>query len=260
MNEFKPSFSPEQRSSQSGAEVAEYGEVSRLAVIAVVSAVFSLGTLFWTPFLLVSMVGLVLALVALLVIRMSSLRLVGERLVTIALALTSFSSAFGIVRNVAHDQLLYSEARVQSERWMNLIRDGELNEAFQVRIPKVARRREEQSWEDYYAGNQTARDGREEFYRTSPFKELKEHGRRGQLRFIENVSLKKFGADEQLVIQRFEFTYQDQSQSHSLTMQLALKRRYHEPLNQCHWEWFSEVPIIDREQRQRRQRAAAKQT
>ena len=258
MNEFKPSFSSEREAGPAGDKVAEYGEVSRLAVIAAVCAFFSLGTLFWTPFLLLSMVGFVLALVALLVIRVSSFRLVGGRVATLALVLTSFSSTYGIARNVAYDQLLYSEARVQAEKWMNWVRDGKRNEAFQVRIPKMARRRQGQTWAEYYAGNQTAREGLDEFYRTSPFKELQEHGRRGQLKFLGNVSLKKDGVDEQLVIQKFEFTYQEQGETHSLTMQIALKRRYHERFSHCHWEWFSEVPIIEREQGRRRRRESRK--
>ena len=157
MNEDKPSFSSEREAGPTGDKVAEYGEVSRLAVIAAVCALFSLGTIIWTPFLLLSMVGFVLALFALLVIRDSSLRLVGGRLATVALAVTSFSSTYGIVRNVAYDQLLYSEARVQAEKWMNWVRDGNRNEAFQVRIPKMARRRQGQTWDEYYASNQTAR-------------------------------------------------------------------------------------------------------
>ncbi|MBB75408.1 MAG: hypothetical protein CMJ75_12950 [Planctomycetaceae bacterium] len=254
MNEGKPSFSPERAAGPTGDKVAEYGEVSRLAVIAAGCALLSLGTLFWTPFLLLSMVGFVLALFALLVLRVSSVQLVGGRLATVALAMTSFSSAYGIARNVAYDQLLYSEARVQAKKWLNFVRDGNENEAFQVRIPKMARRRQGQTWEEYYAGNQTAREGLAEFYRTSPFKELKEHGRRGQLRFVGNVSLKKYGADEQLVVQKFEFTYQEQGETRSLTLQIALKRRFHERFSHCHWEWFSEVPIIEREQGARRTR------
>ena len=259
MNESRPSFSSEREAGPAGDKVAEYGEVSRLAVIAAVCSVASLGTVFWTPFLLLSMVGFVLAVVALLVIRVSSLRLVGGGLATGALALTSFSSTYGIARNVAYDQLLYSEARVQAEKWMNLVRDGHVDEAFQVRIPKMARRRKGQTWEEYYASNQTAREGLDEFYRRSPFKELREHGHRGQLRFVGNVSLKKFGADEQLVVQKFEFTYQEQGQTRSLAMQIALKRRYHERFSHCHWEWFSDVPIIEREQEMRRPRKSRQQ-
>ena len=75
MNESKPSFSSEREAGPAGDKVAEYGEVSRLAVIAAVCGFVSLGTVFWTPFLLLSMVGFVLAVVALLVIRVSSLLL-----------------------------------------------------------------------------------------------------------------------------------------------------------------------------------------
>ena len=259
MNESKPSFSSEREAGPAGDKVTEYGEVSRLAVIAAVCGFVSLGTIFWTPFLLLSMVGFVLGVVALLVIRVSSLRLVGGGLATGALALTGFSSTYGIARNVAYDQLLYGEARVQAERWMNLVRDGNVNEAFQVRIPKMARRRQGQTWEEYYASNQTAREGLDEFYRRSPFKELREHGRRGELRFVGNVSLKKYGADEQLFVQKFEFTYQEQGQTRSLTMQIALKRRYHERFSHCHWEWFSEVPIMERDQDMRRPRKSRQQ-
>ena len=245
MNEPNPGFSPEQGTDPDGGQLTEYGEVSKLAVLSGAVSVLSLGTLFWTPFILVSMVGFVLALIAASAIHFSVVRQLGGAVVTGALTLTSFSAVFGLVRQVAYDQLLFNEARLQSEQWMNQIRDGKLNEAFQVRIPQMARRQGGQSWEEYYATNATARDGLARFYQTSPFKELRDHGRRGQLQCVENISIESYGTDEHLVTQRFEFTFVDENQPRTLSMQLALKRRYFERFNRCYWEWDSETPILE---------------
>ena len=244
MDEPKTRFSPEQETTASEGGLAEYGEVSKLAVVSGVVSVLSLGTLLWTPFILVSVVGLVLAMIAALAIRFSAVRQLGSAVVTVALALTSFSAVFGLARLRAYDQLLFNQTRVQSEQWLNQIRDGELDAAFQARIPQMARRQQDQTWEEYYANNATARDGRTQFYQTSPFKELREHGRRGKLRLVENVSIESLGADEHVVTQRFEFTYSDRGQTHTLSLQLAFKRRYIERFRQCHWEWNTEIPVL----------------
>ncbi|MCH2401699.1 MAG: hypothetical protein MK364_21455, partial [Pirellulales bacterium] len=53
--------------------------------------------------------------------------------------------------------------------------------------------------------------------------------------------------------------YQEQGQTRSLTMQIALKRRYHERFSHCHWEWFSEVPIMERDGDMRRPRKSRQQ-
>ncbi len=143
--------------------VAQYRSVSSLAVLSAVLGVGSLVALVSDTLLVIPILGVVCAVLALRRIANSEDQLAGRRaaLVGLALSLTIGSGVY--VRDAVRVRLVAAEAKQWGLEWCELLLDGQLLTALELKNPAASRRTFDDSLAEYYETNEVAAEALQTF-------------------------------------------------------------------------------------------------
>ena len=143
--------------------VAEYRSVSLLAVVAAVLGVASLSAIFSTGLIVIGMVAVIVSLIALRRIATSDGQLVGRTAALTGLALALTVAAGVVVHARVVSGMLSKEASKWGVDWCQLLMDGEIITAAELKNPATMRRPFDDALADYYATNEGAMGQLEKF-------------------------------------------------------------------------------------------------
>ena len=143
--------------------VAQYRSVSSLAVLSAVLGVGSLLALVSEVLLVVPLLGIVCAVLALRRIATSEEQLAGRGAALVGLALSLAVGSGVYVRDVVRDRLIAAEAKQWGLEWCELLLDGQLLTALELKNPPESRRTFDDSLAEYYETNEVAAEAFQEF-------------------------------------------------------------------------------------------------
>lgn len=136
--------------------VAEYRSVSKLSVAAIVLGVASALAMISSGLLMVPLLGVIASLLALRQIAASDGQMVGRTAALLGLALSLAFGAGIYAREVAMQRLVVRESQHWSLEWCQLLMDGEILTALELRTSPNIRRPFDETLQDYYETNDSA--------------------------------------------------------------------------------------------------------
>ncbi|QDU54973.1 hypothetical protein [Aeoliella mucimassa] len=154
---------PENYLSDDVQAVAEYRSVSGLAVLAAVLGVASLAAVATPSLVVLPLIGVIFSLFALYKIAHSDGQLVGRTAALTGLAMSLTVGAGVLVNGWVVRSILAREAAEWGLDWCQLVMDGELITAAELKNPPTARRPFDDSLAKFYAENENAVKALEEF-------------------------------------------------------------------------------------------------
>lgn len=213
----------------------DYGANSICAILAAVLAIPSLLALSSPVFALFGIVAVVLAVVALVSIARSEELIRGRKIALVALAIGTFMTALAVTHVITRRYGIYKQAQAVTQEWLDNIRDGKLDEAYQARVPEGERKPFKMSFDEYYRMFEQHAYRVQSFAAGSPLRELAQFGRKGDLRFIRTVGMKTENLDE-FITQRYTYSFEDAGQRHTLPITVVVVRQYYASTKNCIWE------------------------
>jgi hypothetical protein len=199
-------------------ELAEYSPLNRCALISFVLGWLS-GLALLHPILgIVPLVGTILAIVALQQLRSTDTKQSGRTLAVIGLGLAVLFGTWAIARQSSRDLRLFSQARLCAEEWLELLRQGKLEDAHQLTLPEESRAPAGLALKAHYAADDHDHKAHEKagtpamhemmemmmhphveldgFFSEAVAKRLREMGPRARYEFLGNVQVMSAGVND----------------------------------------------------------------
>jgi hypothetical protein len=212
--------------------LAEYRSVSGLAVAAailgVVSAVILVNPLL-TP---VPVAALVASLVALRSIGVSGGQLVGRIPALVGLCLATFFLGWGFTAHLARQSLLEERAKQAADGWLELLRDGKVEQAHQFRLSPAARLSSPEALAEHYKNNKEAAEDLQTFRSGSGVRDLTTFGADAELKFEGLASTLRDGFSDIIVL---KYSYARPAGERQ-PVWVHTTRRYNETTKRPEWE------------------------
>ncbi len=133
-------------------ELDEYRELSRLAIVALIVAVFSVLAIVHPLLWIAPVLGFVLSTLSLRQLSRPESPTGGKAMSAVALCLSLFFLAYAPTRAISHERMLYQLAQDKATSWLELLRTGRVQEAHQLSLPQMTRHQGSDSLEEYYQG------------------------------------------------------------------------------------------------------------
>lgn len=219
---------------EESSEIAELPSTSPLAVISLILGLASIGAML-TPILwAVPVVAVLVGFQALRSIAANPLVWRGRGLVIVALALACFWGGMAPVYHITRHHTLNTQARVHAEHWIDLIRQGKLMEAHQLRLGFNERVEHDLDLKEHYK-SELNRLNYDVFATGSPIKELAKWGPQAEIRSVDNILIESTGTTD-IIKQRFHVVNESDGIHRVLVMDIAMLRRTFAGSSECRWE------------------------
>lgn len=186
----------------------------------------------------VPIVGVTLAIAALRTISANESAVLGRKAAVAGLAMALLFGACGMTRYFARQQWLYRQARPHAQKWIELVREGRLDEAHQLHLSEGSREAPGTDLDAFYQGEEGALGGRDTFFEHPPLSEIVRIGRQGQLRFVcdEAVEIGRDGGKKiDLVVQRYAIDYEEDGKPQTFSFLISVGRKYDTERREAHW-------------------------
>lgn len=235
-------------------DLHQYRPVSRLSLVALLLGALSATALISPVFWAVPVAAIILVVAALRAITASESGLIGRKAALGALVLAMLFGGWAPARRFAHRQALYQQASVFAQQWLDLLREGRLEEVHELHLPFLIRRPRGVSLKEYYAENKEEEEDRREnmspqpdrwvpsphqalveFFGAPPLNILVAHSRQGRLQLDRNESQQPTPEGD-IIIQRYLFHYEDGGQPRSLPVRLFFQRAFNWRLGEARWQ------------------------
>lgn len=219
---------------QETSEIEDEKQTSRLAIAALVGGLASILALATPIFWVIPGLAALLAIVALRTIQANSDTMQGRGAAIVGLALACFLGTFGPVRHMTRQHRLYSQSRELATSWIDLVRDGKLREAEQLRHAFHERATADSDLAQHYEKEQNKMMF-EAFKMQSPVAELIRWGRDCDVRFVSNEYMQSTGLYD-AVAQRFDIVKQHQGREVVVKIELAMRRQFFPAAGEARWQ------------------------
>ncbi|MEC9093646.1 MAG: DUF4190 domain-containing protein [Planctomycetota bacterium] len=256
---------PSEKRSKSGFEYPEeeaYSSIDSMAVFALFGgAACSLAVVFNPVFLAFGILGIVFGLLSLARIKRSDGILSGSRVAWIGVSLSLLFFAFYVSHAVSRDSRMSQTSRVLAEQWIEMIQDGNLNEAHQLTRDFFNRVLPGTSLAKHYASAQesaseapnqkesaqemsgTAYRQREDFFQQPAMKIIRDKGKACTVSHLGQVTSYRDGQFVDYVVHAFEVRYQENGQNAKNRFEITMLREVYPGHYGVHWA----VDMIDGE-------------
>jgi hypothetical protein len=214
--------------------LADYRDVSRLAVLAAGLGVASAIVLISPFFIPVALATVLVAVLALRSIAAAGGQLVGRAPAVTGLALAAMFLAWGATRHVSRQAALESAARQSAETWLHLVQSGQLEQALQLRLSSEARLSSPEAMKDFYQKNADAGRELQNFTSGAGVKALVAAGPSARVEYGGLQTAIHDGFNDQV---QLKFTlFRDPAQGGPLPLWINLFRRQNEKSKRGSWE------------------------
>jgi hypothetical protein len=229
------------------AGLVEYQAISPLSVVALVLGLASplacAGRLLW----LLPVAAALVSAIALRQIALSSTGLVGRKAALVGLALAVLFGSAAPTRLASRKWILYSQARSVASGWMELVRQGQLDQAHQWTLPYIERQPPGASLATFYQASAEAKEKRDELFGQPHVARFVEAAAAGEIRFL--------GTDEHSVEDEVDFVFQSfaaagrkDGRATTVKIHVVLKRSVQPLTDRVFWQI---VKLADPEQTDR---------
>lgn len=186
-------------------QLADYVAISRAAVGALLLGFASPLILISPLLLVVPLAGIVTAAVALRGIASSQGQLRGQWLATIGLCLATLFLGWGVTRQLSRQTIVVEEAEQFASAWLELVRQGKLQEADQYHNGRLQRITSPEALAEHYAKNREAADTLQGRFAGEPLKSFRTMGPGGGYRFDSIAAQSRSNQGDDIVL-KYQFT------------------------------------------------------
>jgi hypothetical protein len=201
-------------------QLAGYVAISRSAVAALALGVASPLILASPLLFVVPLAGVVLAAVALRGIAASEGQLKGRWLATIGLCLATLFLGWGVTRQFSRQARLVEGAERFAGGWLELVRQGKLQEADQLLRERLQRISSPDALAEHYTKDREAARNMQMFFDGEPLQSFRTLGAAGSFRFNSLAGQSRSNEGDELVL-KYDFDGGDGSSQRSLWITVA---------------------------------------
>lgn len=183
--------------------VSQYRAISRAAVAALGLGIVS-SIILINPILApVGVVAILVAVAALRTIARSEGQIIGQTPAIAGLCLATLFLGWGVTRHFSRQTILESSARSLADGWIQLVQDGKLQEALQLRQAPASRITAPDALAEHYKNPEAAKE-LQQFGSQNVVKDLLTLGQRAHVRFEGFAYAVREGFDDRLAL---KYTY-----------------------------------------------------
>lgn len=188
-----------------GFEDSAYRPINGVAIAAAVTSLFGFVALLGPAFLIVPMFTFALACYALYSVSRRQGVQSGRGAALFGLAVSVFFATAGPTRDIVYVEKLRAEGKTVADRWLEMLRQGKVKAAMQVRRDPGDRADSLEATDlgTYYATNVEAEAADERIISEDPFKTILELGDQVQFKFLKSLGVASAKYNEQA-----EFEYE----------------------------------------------------
>ncbi|MFO0819952.1 MAG: hypothetical protein U1A77_18530 [Pirellulales bacterium] len=179
--------------------------------------------------------------IALRSIRQNSETVTGERWTQVGMGLAAFFLAWGVATYYVQSQMSYAHAQIFAAQWFELIKEGKLREAHQLRRSHFERADPTVNLEEYY--NRAENREMYETFKSEPVvARLIRMGADARLTYVGNVAFLKEGAALYLVAVQFRIDSATNKEPSEL-VNIEMSREYFGATKESRWAVRTIVPV-----------------
>jgi hypothetical protein len=186
-------------------QMAGYVAISRAAVGALLLGLASPLILTSPLLLLIPLAGIVTAAVALWSIASSQGQLRGQWLATIGLCLATLFLGWGVTRQLSRQAILVEEGEQFANAWLELVRQGKLQEAAQFQRERLRRITSPDALAEHYTQDREAANELQMLFDSEPLQSFRTIGPGGSYRFDSLASQSRSNQADDVVL-KYQFT------------------------------------------------------
>jgi hypothetical protein len=205
-------------------QLAGYVAISRPAVGALLLGLASPLILVSPLLVVIPLAGIAVATVALRSIAASRGQQKGYWMATIGLCLATLFFGWGVTRQLSRQSLLVAEAEQFASGWLQLAREGKLQEADQLMRESVSRIRNPAALAEYYQENREARENMQALFSREPLKSFRLIGPQGTFRFASIAGQSRHGNTDEVVL-KYVYAGSDGAEPRSLWIRISREAR-----------------------------------
>ena len=214
--------------------------INWLAVAALVLGILSFGAVFLPLMWLLPVAGSIVALAALISLqRDTENRQLGRCPAWIGLTLSLIFLAWGGSHQLARQHLMARQSQDMGQRWLQMVLEGQMLEAYQLRLHPSERRGSAAEVASAYARDQESRYGFEEFTREDLLVELRDLGPDAMVRAVGAEGYERrrsrFEGHIDTITQRYLVQGERQGSPESLVVRLVLSRTRERDVPEASW-------------------------
>lgn len=174
-------------SDSSDQELRSYRPLSGLALAAAAVGLLSAAALIAAPLWLIPIVGIILSVAALQSSSLRSGAAGGKPAALLGLMLATFFLTLAVGRVAYLRQQIHREARFAAERWLELVRQGELEAAHQATLPPYRRQISPYGLRTVYESTDELQQGRDQLFEEPPARHVVHRGLSAQWEFVRSA-------------------------------------------------------------------------
>jgi hypothetical protein len=232
----EPADSRERRvHSTDEADVAAYQAVSKAAILAFVCGLGAAGALLHPLLLVVPLVAVGAGIFALRSIAVSTAGLTGRRLAVAGAALGVLFASAAAARLVSRDLIIASRGQRFANAWVGLAAAGRREAAYEMTLPPARRQLPGTDLAEFYQSSAESNEELQQFFATSPTKELVEFGSQGTLRLEEVLDVARSSFYGDVVAMIYVLEYVESGQPKTARIHLVARRSSHKRTGQGQW-------------------------
>ncbi len=182
------------------AALDQYASVSRAAVLSVALGVASALALVSPILVVMPLAAIATAVAALRQIAASEGRLLGTWPATVGLCLATLFLGWGLSREFTRDAELTRRAQEFADAWLNLVREGKLQRADQMRRPASSRLNSDASIAEYYATDKEAGDEMKATFGRDPLQSFAAIGLAAGFQFQSVANRSRYGFSDDIIL------------------------------------------------------------
>ena len=224
---------------------SEYRPVCVWAIAALFTGVLSATALAHPLMWLIAVLAILLATMAMTLIRRSEGALLGRKAALTGLCLGCLFLSWSVMRYCTDRWLVYQHARTFANNWFEVIRRGDYYQAHQLTLPSTSRLKHLSNLASIYENHPYMKDELDGFFNVPPASTIKGYGKKNRVRFLGNVEQSRLGP-ERFVAQEFEVSYSDEADPASIKVRLLMVRKEIPELDLTVWH-VEELRRLDEE-------------
>ena len=159
---------------------------------------------------------------------------IGRKAALIGLVLAIVSLTWATSRYFSRQQWLCRQARGYADAWIELVKQNQLEDAFQLHLAESERVAPDQSFEDYFSSELLARDEYNTFFDTGPMKKFVEVAPRAAIKFERLDALNQRSHGDELIL-HYGVEFQEKGRSRELPMRVVMVRQLNAQTGDYHW-------------------------
>lgn len=206
-------------------DLIEYRPISGWAIATLLLGVLSVSAVATSYLWIVPIAAIIVGGATLSAIARGGGAVIGRGLTVNGMALAVVFLTWAVSGHYSRRNAIFNDARVHAERWLEMVKNGEHDEAYQAHLPVGATKSPKLSFDAFYAEKPGLRQDIERYFGTTPMKEFHQFRETGTFVYGGGVGVSHASTIQTDIVKlRFRWDFRDRDHPYSIPFILTLKR------------------------------------